>query len=121
MMYFRMAPSSLRIAGYVRWADVPANPPLAKSPRARDSERWSNGQLREAQALQPGWMAEVRESSAPRWPARGGAHGEPAYRPGWGFRLVLLALLAIGGGLGLWLWGKWGFLIAFDAVMAYCF
>jgi hypothetical protein len=34
---------------------------------------------------------------------------------------VLLALLALGGGLGLWLWGRWGFLIAFDAVMAYCF
>jgi hypothetical protein len=38
-----------------------------------------------------------------------------------GRRLVLLALFAIGGGLGLWLWGRWGFLIAFDAVMAYCF
>jgi hypothetical protein len=34
---------------------------------------------------------------------------------------VLLVLLAIGGGLGLWLWGQWGFLIAFDAIMAYCF
>jgi hypothetical protein len=69
-------------------------------------------------------MAEIRETSAPRWPAREGPHGsgsEPADGAGRGLRLVLLALLAAGGGLGLWLWGQWGFLIAFDAVMAYCF
>jgi hypothetical protein len=34
---------------------------------------------------------------------------------------ALLALLTLGGALGLWLWGKWGFLIAFDAIRAYCF
>ena len=28
---------------------------------------------------------------------------------------------AIGAGLGLWLWGEWGFLIAFDTIRAYCF
>ena len=74
--------------------------------------------------MQPGWMASVRETSAPRWPARGGPYGPgsgPAHGPGRGLRLVLLTLLAVGGGLGLWLWGQWGFLIAFDAVMAYCF
>jgi hypothetical protein len=70
-------------------------------------------------------MASVRETSASRWPARDG----PRSGPGWGsalgsargLRLVLLALLAIGGAVGLWLWGKWGFLIAFDTIRAYCF
>ena len=67
-------------------------------------------------------MGEVRETSAPRWPARGGPRGSgPADGTGRALRLVLLALLVVGGGLGLWLWGRWGFLIAFDAVMAYCF
>jgi hypothetical protein len=73
--------------------------------------------------LQPGWIADVRETSASRWPARDGPHGgrgEPLVGTR-ALRLVLLALLAIGGGLGLWLWGKWGFLIAFDAIRAYCF
>jgi hypothetical protein len=34
-----------------------------------------------------------------------------------------LPLLVIGAGLalGLVLWGKWGFLIAFEAIRAYCF
>jgi hypothetical protein len=102
---------------------VRANPPLAKSRHTHDSGSWSNGRLAEAQALQPGWI-DVRESSAPRWPARegpGGPGSGQAYGTGRGLRLVLLALLALGGGLGLWLWGRWGFLIAFDAVMAYCF
>jgi hypothetical protein len=34
---------------------------------------------------------------------------------------VVLTLLALGGALGLALWGKWGFLIAFDTIRAYCF
>lgn len=68
-----------------------------------------------------GWLAAVRETSASRWPARegpraGSAHGLPR-----GLRLALLALFAIGGALGLWLWGKWGFLIAFDTIRTYCF
>lgn len=69
-------------------------------------------------------MADVRESSAPRWPARQGperAAGGGVDGAGRALRLVLLALLALGGGAGLWLWGKWGFLIAFDAIRAYCF
>ena len=99
-----------------------ANPLLAKRPRRHDSGSWSNGRVPEAQVLQPGWMGDVRETSAPRWPARGGPRGSgPAYGTGRGLRLVLLALFAVGAGLGLWLWGRWGFLIAFDAVMAYCF
>ena len=107
----------------MRSAGVAANPPLAKSSRKHDPEGWSNGRVREAQALQPGWMADVRETSAPRWPAREGPTGGagPAHGTSRGLRLVLLALLTIGGGLGLWLWGQWGFLIAFDAIMAYCF
>jgi hypothetical protein len=108
----------------VRWAGVAANPPLAKSSRKHDPEGWSNGQLAEAQALQPGWFASVRETSAPRWPARDGPHcpgSGRAHGTSRGLRLVLLTLLAIGGGLGLWLWGQWGFLIAFDTIMAYCF
>ena len=36
-------------------------------------------------------------------------------------RLALLTLFAIGAALGLWLWGRWGFLIAFDTIRAYCF
>jgi hypothetical protein len=63
-------------------------------------------------------MADVRETSAARWPARGGPRSR---HPGRGLRLALLALFALGGALGLWLWGKWGFLIAFDAIRAYCF
>jgi hypothetical protein len=72
-------------------------------------------------------MADVRETSAPRWPAREGPRsgsGPARGVPGWlgrGLAAALLALFALGGALGLWLWGKWGFLIAFDAIMAYCF
>jgi hypothetical protein len=47
--------------------------------------------------------------------------GPRAHGSGRGLRLVLLALFALGAALGLWLWGKWGFLIAFDAIRAYCF
>jgi hypothetical protein len=113
-MYFRMVPP---------FAGVVANPSLAKSRRTHDSGGWSNGQLAEAQALQPGLMVSVRETSASRWPARDGPHGGsgPAHGTGRPFRLALLALFAVGGGLGLWLWGKWGFLIAFDTIRAYCF
>jgi hypothetical protein len=74
--------------------------------------------------LQPDWLANVRETSAPRWPARDGPHGPgpgPAHGTGRGLRLALLTLFAIGAALGLWLWGRWGFLIAFDTIMAYCF
>jgi hypothetical protein len=75
--------------------------------------------------LQSDWIAGVRETSASRWPAREEPHGGPGSGSADGtrvaLRLVLLALLTIGGGLGLWLWGKWGFLIAFDAIRAYCF
>jgi hypothetical protein len=68
--------------------------------------------------LEPGWLTDVREASASRWPARDGPR---SHRTGGGLRLVLLALFAIGGAVGLWLWGKWGFLIAFDAIRTYCF
>jgi hypothetical protein len=68
--------------------------------------------------LLPGWIADVRETSAARWPAR---EGPRAHGSGRGLRLGLLALFAVGAALGLWLWGKWGFLIAFDAIRAYCF
>jgi hypothetical protein len=68
--------------------------------------------------LLPGWIADVRETSAARWPAR---EGPRAHGTGRVLRLGLLALFAVGAALGLWLWGKWGFLIAFDAVRAYCF
>jgi hypothetical protein len=78
----------------------------------------------EAQALQPGWM-EVRETSASRWPARegprSGAGAGPAQGVPRGLRFGLLALFALGGAVGLWLWGRWGFLIAFDTIRAYCF
>jgi hypothetical protein len=67
--------------------------------------------------LEPGWL-EVRETSASRWPARGGPR---AYRPAGGLRFALLALFVVGGAVGLWLWGKWGLLIAFDAIRTYCF
>jgi hypothetical protein len=63
-------------------------------------------------------MADVRETSAARWPARDGPRSHALGR---GLRLALVALFAVGGALGLWLWGKWGFLIAFDTIRAYCF
>jgi hypothetical protein len=63
-------------------------------------------------------MADVRETSAARWPARDGPRSRHLGRA---LRLALLALFALGAALGLWLWGKWGFLIAFDAIRAYCF
>jgi hypothetical protein len=68
-------------------------------------------------------MADVRETSTRRWPAGGGPHRRAGavVDAGRGLRLVLLALLALGAALGLWLWGRWGFLIAFDAIRAYCF
>ncbi|HEX5080064.1 MAG TPA: hypothetical protein VFV80_13010 [Geminicoccaceae bacterium] len=65
-----------------------------------------------------GWLAELRETSASRWPARESPRG---YRMPGGLRLALLALFSVGGAVGLWLWGKWGFLIAFDAIRTYCF
>jgi hypothetical protein len=70
-------------------------------------------------------MADVRETSASRWPAREGPRsGRAPGGSGWlgrGLGAALLALFALGGAFGLWLWGKWGFLIAFDAIRAYCF
>jgi hypothetical protein len=69
-------------------------------------------------------MADVRETSAPRWPGREGPQrraGAAVDGAGRALRLGLLALLALGAAAGLWLWGKWGFLIAFDAMLAYCF
>jgi hypothetical protein len=68
--------------------------------------------------LLPGWIADVRETSAARWPAREGPRSHGAGRV---LRLALLALFAVGASIGLWLWGEWGFLIAFDAIRAYCF
>jgi hypothetical protein len=64
--------------------------------------------------LLPAWIADVRETSAAR-------EGPRSHGTGRGLRLALLALFATGAALGLWLWGKWGFLIAFDAIRAYCF
>lgn len=34
---------------------------------------------------------------------------------------LVLTLLAVGGAVGLVLWGKWGFLIALDTIRTYCF
>ena len=42
-------------------------------------------------------------------------------RAGWRLHGFALALLALGGVVGLALWGKWGLLIAFDTIRAYCF
>ncbi|MEM7025672.1 MAG: hypothetical protein AAF637_24285 [Pseudomonadota bacterium] len=39
----------------------------------------------------------------------------------WLMHGTALAVLALGGAIGLPLWGKWGFLIAFDTIRAYCF
>ena len=39
----------------------------------------------------------------------------------WLLHGTALAVLALGGAVGLLLWDKWGFLIAFDTIRAYCF
>jgi hypothetical protein len=53
---------------------------------------------------------------------RRGHPGGPARWPGgWRLHGPALGLLALGGAVGLALWGKWGFLVAFDAIRAYCF
>jgi hypothetical protein len=39
----------------------------------------------------------------------------------WRLHGVVLTLLALGGAVGLALWDKWGLLIAFDTIRAYCF
>ena len=51
------------------------------------------------------------------------AAAEPARERGGVSWFGWLPLLVIGAGLalGLVLWGKWGFLIAFEAIRAYCF
>jgi len=38
-----------------------------------------------------------------------------------GVETAALAVLGLGALAGLVLWAKWGFLIAFDAVIKYCF
>jgi hypothetical protein len=45
----------------------------------------------------------------------------PAGAGGWRLHGPVLVLLATGAALGLALWGKWGFLVAFDTIRAYCF
>jgi hypothetical protein len=47
----------------------------------------------------------------------GHSHGQG----GWRLHGVVLALLALGGAAGLLLWAKWGFLVVFDTIRAYCF
>ncbi len=51
------------------------------------------------------------------------AASEPAPARGGSSPLVWLPLLVIGAGLvlGLGLWARWGFLVAFEALRAYCF
>ena len=47
--------------------------------------------------------------------------GSAAWRGGWRVHGPALALFALGAGVGLALWGRWGFLVAFDTIRAYCF
>lgn len=49
--------------------------------------------------------------------------GEPAVRAALisPLDVVVLAVLAAGLIIGVALWGKWGFLIAFEALTRYCF
>ena len=51
------------------------------------------------------------------------AASEPAPARGGPSLLVWLPLLVIGAGLalGLGLWARWGFLVAFETLRAYCF
>jgi hypothetical protein len=44
-----------------------------------------------------------------------------SWQGGWRLHGFALALLALGGAAGLVLWGRWGLLIAFDTIRAYCF
>ncbi len=49
--------------------------------------------------------------------------GEHEVRAAWlsPLDVVVLAVLAAGLMVGVALWGKWGFLIAFEALTRYCF
>ncbi|HEX6114094.1 MAG TPA: hypothetical protein VFZ10_17475 [Geminicoccaceae bacterium] len=50
-------------------------------------------------------------------PATEGRQRQRATAPAW----LPAALLGVGLVLGLVLWSKWGFAIAFEAIRAYCF
>lgn len=47
--------------------------------------------------------------------------GEAGARRGQRVELAAALVLAAGGLIGLVVWAKWGLLVAFDAVMTYCF
>lgn len=54
-------------------------------------------------------------------PERGGEGALLPSASGWHLHGIFWLLLAIGGAIGMVLWGKWGLLVAFDTIRAYCF
>lgn len=66
----------------------------------------------------------MRDSSIARpgdHAASGTARPRAGWPASWGLHGFVLTVLALGGAVGLVLWGKWGFLIAFDTLRTYCF
>jgi len=49
------------------------------------------------------------------------AESGQTWQGGWRLHGFALAALALGGAVGLALWGQWGLLIAIDTIRTYCF
>jgi hypothetical protein len=76
--------------------------------------------MAEAQGLRTGSMAQDATRGGPERQGRSSVGGRSWRSADWRLHGPVLALLAAGAALGLALWGRWGFLVAFDTIRAYC-
>ncbi len=71
--------------------------------------------------MRTGGVAQDATRGGPGRQGPEGAGGRARRTGNWRLHGPVVALLAAGALLGLMLWGKWGFLVAFDTIRAYCF
>jgi hypothetical protein len=94
------APLLVRLGGH-RISGLPSD-------RGRTMVAWCSQRPRETQALR---ATAQRQDAEPT----------PAHGSRWAVHGIFWALLALGGTVGLLLWGQWGLLIALETIRAYCF